>query len=245
VRSDTETSITFMIPTPATLSEIAAIPGIQRIRYTSPHPLFFDAELIQAHREVDALCPHVHLPLQSGSDRVLVDMRRRYSADRFREIAADLRDARPDLAITTDLIVGFPGESDADFRATYELVREIGFIDSFAFKYSPRPGTAALELERDVVEPEVAQARLEELQTLQRELTLAAHRERVGEKTDILLEGESRRGKGQFMGRDPYHRVVNFQFHASAAMDKPELGSILPVTIVEATPHSLIAEFLG
>ena len=235
----------------ALIRDLAGIQGIERIRYTSPHPLFFDADLVQAHREVEALCPHVHLPLQSGSDRVLSDMRRRYTADAFRRIAGDLRDARPDLAITTDLIVGFPGETDADFRETLALVREVAFIDSFSFKYSPRPGTAAASLERDTVPPEVAQARLEELQTLQRDLTLAAHRARVGRRTDVLLEGSSRRGNGQLMGRDPYHRVVNFQLHASrgAAADAPsstpEFGSIFPGTIVEATPPSLIAELTG
>ena len=232
------------------LRDLADIPGIERVRYTSPHPLFFDADLVRAHREVAGLCPHVHLPLQSGSDRVLGDMRRRYTSDGFRRIAGDLRDARPDIAITTDLIVGFPGETDADFRQTLALVREVAFIDSFSFKYSPRPGTAAADLERDAVSAEVAQARLEELQTLQRELTLAAHRRRVGQSTDVLLEGDSRRGNGQLMGRDPYHRVVNFQHHdidgaTTTARPTPEQGSILKVTIVEATPHSLIAELAG
>jgi tRNA-2-methylthio-N6-dimethylallyladenosine synthase len=179
---------------------------------------------------------------------VLGAMRRRYTSDAFRGIARELREARPDIAITTDLIVGFPGETDADFRETLALVREVAFVDSFSFKYSVRPGTAAASLERDVVPPARAQARLAELQDLQRELTLAAHRERVGGTTEVLLEGHSRRGNGQFMGRDPYHRVVNFQFHANpacAVSPELEVGSILPVTIVEATPHSLIAEFSG
>jgi tRNA-2-methylthio-N6-dimethylallyladenosine synthase len=224
----------------ALLRRLDAIPGIARLRYTSPHPLFFDAELVAAHAELEALCPHVHLPLQSGSDRILEQMRRRYGADDYRAFVAALRGARPDLALTTDLIVGFPGETDADFRSTLELVDEIGFVDAFSFKYSPRPGTTAQSLP-DPVPGEVAQARLEELQQLQRGLTLAAHRRRVGEDTEVLVTGESRHGGGQFSGRDPYHRVVNF----SAPADAAPPGELVPVELVEATPHSLIGEIRG
>jgi tRNA-2-methylthio-N6-dimethylallyladenosine synthase len=222
----------------ALVGRLAAVPGIARIRYTSPHPLFFDAELVRAHGELEALCPHVHLPLQSGSDAVLARMRRRHTRDDFRRIAEDLRAARPDIAISTDLIVGFPGETDADFRDTLDLVREVGFVDSYSFKYSPRPGTPAADFP-DAVAPEVAQARLEELQALQRELGLAAHRARVGERTEVLVTGPSRRGGRQLAGRDPYHRIVNFEVCESAPA---EAGSLQPVTIVEATPHSLIGD---
>jgi tRNA-2-methylthio-N6-dimethylallyladenosine synthase len=224
----------------ATLFErLAEIPGIARIRYTSPHPIFFDDDLIRAHGAIPALCPHVHLPLQSGSDAVLARMRRRYTREDFRGIAARLREARPDIALTTDLIVGFPVESDADFRDTLALVRELRFVDGFSFKYSPRPGTAAAKLGGRVPEP-VVQARLEELQALLRELTLAAHRARVGARTEVLVEGPSRRGGGQLSGRDPHHRVVNFSVGAESA---PRPGELVAVRIVEATPHSLIGEF--
>ena len=128
------------------LARLDGIPGIERIRYTSPHPLFFDADLIRAHEELASLCPHVHLPVQSGSDRILESMRRRYTRSRYLEIVSGLRQARPDLALTSDLIVGFPGETEADFEQTLALVRESGMVDSFSFKYSPRPGTAAVEL---------------------------------------------------------------------------------------------------
>jgi len=215
---------------------LARIPGIARIRYTSPHPIFFDPELIRAHGEIEALCPHVHLPLQAGSDRVLAAMRRRYTAAEFLEIVEALREARPDVAITTDLIVGFPGETAADFRETLRVVREASFVDGYSFKYSPRPRTRAAERASEfgpAVPPEEAQARLEELQALQRSLTLAWHRGRVGSRTAILVEGTSRRG-GQLMGRDPWHRVVN----VPAAGARP--GDLLPVRIVEATPHSLL-----
>ena len=236
------------------LARLADIPGIERIRYTSPHPLFFDAALVRAHGELPELCPHVHLPLQSGSDAVLRAMRRRYGADDYRRWADRLREARPDLAITTDLIVGFPGETDADFRLTLELVQEIGFVDSYSFKYSARPGTAAHQLDAKPVDGTTAQARLEELQTLQRSLTLAAHRKRVGGQTEVLIEGPSRRDGAlgpQLQGRDPYHRVVNLSgAHLpprgpGAADEGRGIGEIVRVEIVEATPHSLIGEPLG
>jgi tRNA-2-methylthio-N6-dimethylallyladenosine synthase len=218
------------------LQRLAAVRGIERIRYTSPHPIFFDAELCRAHGELENLCPHVHLPLQSGSDAVLARMRRRHGADDYLRVVEALRRARPDVAITTDLIVGFPGESDADFRETLRVVDRVGFVDGYSFKYSPRPQTAAAG-DPDPVAPELAQERLEELQDRLRALTLAAHRARVGGRTQILVEGESRRG-GQLMGRDPWHRVVN----AAAAAAPPQPGQVVPVRIVEATPHSLIGQ---
>jgi tRNA-2-methylthio-N6-dimethylallyladenosine synthase len=168
-------------------------------------------------------------------------MRRRYSADEYRRLAEALRASRPGLTLSTDLIVGFPGETDADFQATLGLVREVEFVDSFSFKYSPRPGTAAAEMD-GAVSAEVAQARLEELQTLQRSLTLAAHRARVGETTVILLAGPSRQGGKQRCGRDPGNRVVNVSLPEGRAASP---GSLLEVQIVEATPHSLIGEWRG
>ena len=225
------------MPFAALVRRLGDVPGLARIRYTSPHPLFFDDELIAAHAEVKALCPHVHLPLQSGSDAVLARMRRRYRAADYLAIVERLRAVRPDIAITTDLIVGFPGETDSDFEATLEAVRAARFADAYAFKYSPRPGTAAAVLE-DGVPPELAQERLEALQELMRGLTFDAHRVRVGTETEVLIEGESRRG-GQPSGRDPWHRVVNLSGEGAGNADA---GRIVRVRIVEATPHSLIAE---
>jgi len=223
------------------LAALAQIPGIARLRYTSPHPVFFDDALVRAHAELPQLCPHVHLPVQSGSDRMLAAMRRRYSVREYLAIVAALRRARPDIAITTDVIVGHPGETRADFEATLALVREVGFVDSFSFKYSPRPGTASAELP-DAVAADESQARLAELQELQRELTYAAHRARVGTRTAVLVEGASRRGTAgpggiPLQGRDPQHRVVNFRAPAAEA---PALGSLIEIAIVEATPHSMI-----
>jgi tRNA-2-methylthio-N6-dimethylallyladenosine synthase len=221
----------------ALLARLAEVPGIVRLRYTSPHPIFFDDALVRAHGELGALCPHVHLPLQSGSDAVLARMRRRHGRDEYRRLVERLRQARPDLALTTDLIVGFPGESEADFQDTLELVREVGFVDSFSFKYSPRPGTSAAGLE-DAVPAERAQARLEELQALQRELTLAAHRARVGQEAEVLVEGPSRRGGSQLQGRDPWHRWVHLDDREWDGAARP--GALLRASIREATPHSLI-----
>jgi tRNA-2-methylthio-N6-dimethylallyladenosine synthase len=223
------------------LAALAAIPGIERLRYTSPHPMFFDDALIRAHAELPQLCPHVHLPVQSGSDRMLDAMRRRYTAREYLEIVSALRRARADVAITTDIIVGHPGETRADFEATLALVREVAFVDGFSFKYSPRPGTASASLP-ETVSAEESQARLEELQALQRDLTFAAHRARVGSRARVLVEGASRRGGGEagsaaLQGRDPYHRVVNFRAPLESA---PTPGSFSELSIVEATPHSLI-----
>jgi tRNA-2-methylthio-N6-dimethylallyladenosine synthase len=220
------------IPFAELLRRLATIPGLARLRYTSPHPMFFDAELARAHGELEVLCPHVHLPLQSGSDAVLRRMRRRYTRDGYRRIVERLREARPDIALTTDLIVGFPGETDEEFRDTLALVRELHFVDAYSFRYSPRPDTPAAALP-DRVPAEVASARLAELQALLRELTLEAHRSRVGERTEVLVGGPSRRGGTQLSGRDPYHRIVNFEGPAAP-------GSLARVEILAATPHSLL-----
>ncbi len=221
----------------ALLRRLAEIPGLRRIRYTSPHPIFFDDDLVRAHGEVGALCPHVHMPVQSGSDAVLERMRRRYTSDEVRRLIERLRVARPDLALTTDLIVGFPGESDADFEATLALIRDAGYVDGFSFKYSPRPGTAGAEI-TDRVPESVAQTRLEAVQDLLRHQTLLYHRSRVGTTTEVLIAGRSRKDH-QLAGRDPWHRVVNLD---AASFPASLPGHLVRVQITEATPHSLIGD---
>jgi tRNA-2-methylthio-N6-dimethylallyladenosine synthase len=168
-------------------------------------------------------------------------MRRRYTPEEYRKIVVGLRESRPDVAITTDVIVGTPGESESDFRQTLALVRELQFVDSFCFKYSPRPGTAAAEAP-DPVPAEVVTRRLEELLSLQRGLTLDYNRSRVGRATRILVEGPSRRAGGQLRGRDPYLRVVNIDPAPGAAL---AVGTFVDVDIVDATPHSLVGEACG
>ena len=221
------------------LQEINQVEGLLRIRYTSPHPIFFEDSLIRAHGELERLAPHVHLPLQSGSDRILERMRRRYTAKEYLAIVRGLRAARADIAITTDLIVGFPGETPQDFEQTLAVVAEAGFVDQYSFKYSPRPGTSAAGMDAEVP-AELAQERLEELQQLQREMTLGYHRSRVGGQAEILVDGPSRHGGGQVCGRDAHHRVVNVATSEAGPDRVPEPGELLRVDIVEATPHSLI-----
>ena len=223
------------------LARLDAVPGIERIRYTSPHPLFYDEALIRAHGELEHLCPQVHLPVQSGSNAILAAMRRRYTRERYLEIIAGLREARPEVAITSDLIVGFPGESEADFEDTLALVREAGLVDSFSFKYSSRPGTAAAGLGGEVP-PEVAQDRLTRLQDQQREQTLVYHQSRVGEETLVLVDGASRRGGDQVSGRDRFNRVVNVDLSPGQSAVP---GDRISVRIFEASPHSLVARPLA
>ena len=225
------------VPFASLLERVAAIPGIRRIRYTSSHPIFFDDELVRAHGAIPSLCPHVHLPVQSGSDDVLARMRRRYRSDDIRSLAERLRAARPGIVLTTDLIVGFPGETDADFEDTLRLVRDVGFVDGFTFKYSPRPGTTAADLGGTVCD-DVAQERLAALLALLRAQTLAHHRSRVGEVVEVLVEGRGRRER-QIRGRDPWHRIVHLD--AETCPDAAP-GRFVRARIAEATPHSLLGE---
>jgi len=210
---------------------LARIPGLARLRYTTSHPRDVDDGLVAAHRDVPELMPFLHLPVQSGSDRVLAAMNRRHSADQYRRTVERLRQARPDLALSSDFIVGFPGESEADFRATLDLVRDIGFAQAFSFKYSPRPGTPAASAADQVPEPVKAQ-RLAELQALLRQQQRAFNAACVGRVLPVLFERPGRR-PGQLVGRSPYLQAV----HADAGMER--IGEIVPVTIRAVAPNSL------
>jgi len=217
------------------LRRVAEVPGIRRIRFTSPHPSFVSDDLIDAYRDVPQLCPHLHLPVQSGSARVLAAMNRRYDRAEYVDTLSRLRAARPGIAITTDLIVAFPTETRADFAETVSLMREVRFTDSFSFKYSERPGTPAQRHALGELHPDEAQARLAEVQSLQAELTLAAHRARVGERTEVLVDGHSRRPGATLTGRDPHNRLVNFRAEIAIAR-----GAYACVDIDGYTPHSLL-----
>ncbi|HEY1797100.1 MAG TPA: tRNA (N6-isopentenyl adenosine(37)-C2)-methylthiotransferase MiaB [Stellaceae bacterium] len=221
------------------LRALAEIPGLPRLRYTTSHPRDIDGGLVAAHRDIEAVMPFLHLPVQSGSDRVLAQMNRRHSADDYRRTIARLRSARPDIAFSSDFIVGFPGETDKEFRATLDLVKEIGFAQSFSFKYSPRPGTPAASLPQvlDMVKAE----RLDELQSLLRSQQLAFNRDAVGRVLPVLFERPGRH-PGQLTGRSPHLHPVH------ATVDDDMIGAVLPVKIDAVQGNSLagtVIEGLG
>jgi len=210
---------------------LARVDGLERIRYTTSHPRDMDDGLIAAHGEEPKLMPFLHLPVQSGSDSVLDAMNRGHTADAFRRLVARLRAARPDIALSSDFIVGFPGESDADFERTMDLVREIGFAQAFSFKYSPRPGTPAALIERQVPEP-VKDARLAALQALLREQQDAFNAASVGRTVPVLYERAGRHA-GQLVGKTPWLQAVHALAPAAYA------GRTLETKISALAPNSL------
>ncbi|HEX7043825.1 MAG TPA: tRNA (N6-isopentenyl adenosine(37)-C2)-methylthiotransferase MiaB [Burkholderiales bacterium] len=215
------------------LRYLAEIDGIERIRFTTSHPVEFDDRLIEAYRDLPKLASHLHLPVQSGSDRILRLMKRGHTAAEYRDKIARLRAARPDIAVTSDFIVGFPGETDADFDATMRLVDEVEFDGAFSFLYSPRPGTPAAALP-DATPGAVKQERLARLQARLAELAARRRQRLVGTRQPVLVEGEARRGEGQLCGRTSHNHMVNF-----ACSDKGLIGRLIDLEICEALPNSL------
>jgi len=219
----------------ALLQYVAEIEGIERIRYTTSHPREFTARLVATHAELPQLAAHVHLPVQSGSDRVLAAMKRGYTALEFRSIVRRLRDARPGICVSSDFIVGFPGETEADFEATLKLARDVGFDASFSFLFSPRPGTPAAELADQTPQA----AKLERLQRLQAQLDAqeqAISAAMVGTKQRVLVSGPSTRDPAELCGRTENNRVVNF------SGDPRLIGRFVDVRISAARRHSLRGE---
>ena len=215
---------------------LAEIPGLARLRYTTSHPRDLDAALIEAHGAVPALMPFLHLPVQSGSDRILAAMNRGHRAEEYLALVERLRRARPDLALSSDFIVGFPGETDADFEATLALVRAVDYAQAFSFKYSPRPGTPAALAENQV--PEEAKAeRLEALQALLKEQQLRFNRSKVGAVVPVLLEKPGRH-PGQLVGRSPWLQPVHLEAPAR------DIGRIVEARIGAATINSLAGRAL-
>jgi tRNA-2-methylthio-N6-dimethylallyladenosine synthase len=216
------------------LFRLAEIPGIERLRYTTSHPRDMDDELIAAHRDLDTLMPYLHLPVQAGSDRILKAMNRRHTADDYRRLIDRIRSARPDIAMSGDFIVGFPGETDEDFAETLKIVRDIGYAQAFSFKYSPRPGTPGAELDEQVPE-EVKDRRLQELQALliSQQHSFAAGL--VGSDMAILLEKEGRY-EGQLVGRSPWLQPVVIDDAAG------RIGDIIRARITHANANSLSAK---
>ncbi|NQV82971.1 MAG: MiaB/RimO family radical SAM methylthiotransferase, partial [Rhodospirillales bacterium] len=216
------------------IAEVAAIEGIERIRYTTSYPADVDDNLIGAHRDVPALMPFLHLPVQSGSDAVLKAMNRRHNATDYRRLVDRLRAARSDLGLSSDFIVGFPGETDADFAATMTLVEDIGFIQAYSFKYSPRPGTPAANM-GDQVPEGVKSERLAALQDLLNAQQLAFNRSCIGRTLDVLLDRAGRED-GQLIGRSPYMQAVHVDNSSF------ELGTIVGLKITAGHANSLTGE---
>ncbi|HYP67906.1 MAG TPA: tRNA (N6-isopentenyl adenosine(37)-C2)-methylthiotransferase MiaB, partial [Thiobacillaceae bacterium] len=219
------------------LDVVHEVPGLERIRYTTSHPREMSARLIEAYRHLPKLVSHLHLPVQSGSDRILAAMKRGYTVLEYKSIIRKLKDARPGISIASDFIVGFPGETDADFEQTMKLIGEVGYDASFSFIYSPRPGTPAADYADDVPHA-VKQARLNQLQQ-----SIQANAERissamVGTVQRVLVDGLAKKDSGELAARTDNNRVVNFK-------GQPRLiGSFVDVTITQAFPHSLRGEII-
>ncbi|MBM3776877.1 MAG: tRNA (N6-isopentenyl adenosine(37)-C2)-methylthiotransferase MiaB [Acidimicrobiia bacterium] len=215
------------------LHEVDAVPGVARIRFASPHPRHTSRPLIEAIRDLPRVCKHLHLPVQSGSSRVLAAMRRRHTRDDYLRLVDDVREGIPKIQLSTDMIVGFPGETAADFEDTLSLTRRVGFHSMFSFKYSPRPNTlAGKRLTDDVPETEKT-ARIVVLQSLQREVQTALHAREVGRVVDVLVDAASRRRRSDVSGRTSGNTVVNLPG------DPGWIGRTVPVRIERAGPNSL------
>jgi tRNA-2-methylthio-N6-dimethylallyladenosine synthase len=220
------------------IETIAEMPTIERIRYTTSHPREMSQRLIDSYARVSKLVSHLHLPVQAGSDRVLAAMKRGYTALEYKSMARKLRDARPDLSLTSDFIVGFPGETDDDFERTMKLIEEINFDDSFSFVYSPRPGTLAAELADDTP-TEVKMQRLARLQQRINQQAAAISEAMVGAVQRVLVEGHARRDANELAGRTDNNRVVNFAGPAEL------IGKFAEVRIIAAVTHTLRGEVVG
>jgi tRNA-2-methylthio-N6-dimethylallyladenosine synthase len=219
------------------LGEIDALEGIERIRYTSPHPKDMREDVIRAHAELPSVCQHIHLPLQSGSSRILKAMRRTYDRGRYLDRVALIREHVPDVALTTDIIVGFPGETEADFAETLEVVEQVAYDGAFTFVFSPRRGTQAAAIDEGLVPHPVKVERMERLLELVQRNARERARRFVGRTLDVLVEGASRTDAQKLRGRTSHNKVVNFSGLAAA-------GEITPVRIDSATSQTLAGEEL-
>jgi tRNA-2-methylthio-N6-dimethylallyladenosine synthase len=219
---------------PSLLREMSKLRGLARIRFTTSHPKDLSDDLIHCFGELENLCPHIHLPLQAGSNKILHLMNRGYTREKYLELAEKLRKTRPDMAISSDVMVGFPWESDEDFQLTLDLIREIEFDSLYSFKYSDRKGTLAEKMDGKISEAEKS-SRLTALQELQKAITLKKNKRLEGREVEILVEGESKKG-GQLTGRTPTNKIVNFSNNNSI------IGEIVKVTIKRAFVNSLYGD---
>jgi tRNA-2-methylthio-N6-dimethylallyladenosine synthase len=221
------------------LRRVAAVDGIERLRFTSPYPVDFDADAIAAMAETPQVCPGLHLPVQSGSDAQLTAMRRGYTVDEYRRLVDRLRTAIPDLSLTTDIIVGFCGETDADFQATLDLMSEIRFDSAFMFRYSERSGTQAARSQPDDVPDTVKGERLQAVIELQERISKQANQAQIGRRVEVLVEGESRRkgedGRPTYFGRSPQGKVTVFP-------QPVETNRLVSVLVDRTTSHTLFGQ---
>ncbi len=220
------------------LAGVGEIAGLRRVWFTTSHPRDFGKDIVDAIDAVPVLCDHVHLPVQSGSTRVLDLMKRLYTRDEYLQRIAWIQGARRDIAITTDLIVGFPGETEADFEQTIDLVGHVGYDGAFSFKYSPRPNTPALQYADGVSEAEKA-LRLSVLQERQKQVQIERNRRHAGQILEVMLEGRNE-ARGQWIGRTAQHKVLNF---TAPGEQRFELGEYASVRVTQTFPNSLVGEF--
>ncbi len=218
------------------LDAVAALDGVERLRFVTSYPRDFTPRMVERIGRHPNICPYLHLPVQSGSDRILKRMARGYTVAEYRELVAAIRAARPGIALSTDLIVGFPGETERDFADTLALVEEVRFASIFAFRYSPRPGTAAPRL-ADPVEPETASRRLQEVLARQQAIQHELNERLVGRMMEVLVTGPGKRPGAQ-VGRTTCHRIVHFECDPAAAAPA---GELTQVRVEKALPHSLLA----
>jgi tRNA-2-methylthio-N6-dimethylallyladenosine synthase len=219
------------------LAAVGEVPGIRRVRFTTSHPRDFGRDIVAAIDAVPTLCDHVHLPVQSGSTRVLDAMQRLYTRDQYLERIAWMKAAKRAISITTDVIVGFPGETEADFAATLDLLEEVGFDAVFAFKYSPRPNTPSLSMEDAIPDAEKGR-RLEVLMARQREIQITRYKKYIGTTCEVMVEGRNE-ARAQWIGRTTHNKTLNFT--AAAA---PKVGTYAPVLVTGSFPNSLLGELV-
>jgi len=227
------------------LYELDKIPGLERVRFITSHPRFMNKELIEAMGALPSVCEYLHLPVQSGSDAVLRRMQRSYSMHHYRKAIEACRETMPDLALATDIIVGFCGETDEEFEETVRLMEETRFHGAFVFRYSERPGTAAAEMPDDVPE-EVKRERNQRLLDLQRDISLEIQQKSVGIETEVLVEGLSKRDKSRWTGRNRQHQIVVFPVQENDPKNGEGLvGKFVQVRVKEVTPLVLVGERFG
>ena len=221
------------------LAAVGEVPGIRRVRFTTSHPRDFGRDIIEAIDAVPTLCDHVHLPVQSGSDRVLGAMQRLYTREQYLERIAWMKSAKREISITSDVIVGFPGETEEDFGETLSLLDEVGYDAVFTFKYSPRPNTPSLALEDAIPDDEKAR-RLEVLMVRQKEIQIARYRKYIGTISEVMVEGRNE-SRGQWIGRTSQNKTLNFTAPEAAA---PKAGTYVPVRATVSFPNSLLGEMV-